>query len=123
MPAKRATKTSAEPKAAVKKPAKAKAEPSKKAAAKKPAAPKAATKTALKAAPKAATKSAPVSEAPKRKNGAERALVVVESPAKAKTIKKYLGSGYTVKASVGHVVDLPKSKMGVDVENGFLPEY
>ena len=45
--------------------------------------------------------------------------MVVESPAKAKTIKKYLGAGFTVKASVGHVMDLPKSKMGVDVENGF----
>jgi DNA topoisomerase-1 len=53
----------------------------------------------------------------------EKALVVVESPAKAKTIKKYLGSGFTVKASVGHVMDLPKSKMGVDVEHGFVPEY
>ncbi|MGZ6134100.1 MAG: toprim domain-containing protein, partial [Myxococcaceae bacterium] len=52
-----------------------------------------------------------------------RYLVVVESPAKAKTIKKYLGAGFTVKASVGHVMDLPKSKMGVDVEHGFLPEY
>src|SRR5438105_99128 len=50
-------------------------------------------------------------------------LVVVESPTKAKTIKKYLGSGYTVKASVGHVMDLPKSKIGVDVENGFQPVY
>ncbi|HSP79590.1 MAG TPA: type I DNA topoisomerase [Myxococcaceae bacterium] len=50
-------------------------------------------------------------------------LVVVESPAKAKTIKKYLGSGYTVKASVGHVKDLPKSKMGVDLEHDFEPEY
>jgi len=50
-------------------------------------------------------------------------LVVVESPAKAKTIKKYLGSGYTVKASVGHVMDLPKSKIGVDVEHGFKPVY
>src|SRR5436305_6513287 len=53
----------------------------------------------------------------------EKALVVVESPAKAKTIKKYLGSGYTVKASVGHVMDLPKSKMGVDIEHGFAPVY
>ena len=52
-----------------------------------------------------------------------RYLVVVESPAKAKTIKKYLGSGYAVKASVGHVKDLPKSKMGIDVEHGFRPEY
>jgi len=51
------------------------------------------------------------------------ALVVVESPAKAKTIKKYLGSGYTVKASVGHVLDLPKSNLGVDIANGFQPEY
>jgi DNA topoisomerase-1 len=51
------------------------------------------------------------------------ALVVVESPAKAKTIKKYLGRHYEVKASVGHVKDLPKSKMGVDVERGFRPQY
>jgi DNA topoisomerase-1 len=67
---------------------------------------------------------ATVSSAPakKAKNG-EKALVVVESPAKAKTIKKYLGAGFTVKASVGHVMDLPKSKMGVDVEHGFQPEY
>src|SRR5438067_2567472 len=50
-------------------------------------------------------------------------LVIVESPAKAKTIEQYLGSGYTVKASVGHIMDLPKSKMGVDIENGFEPEY
>ena len=49
--------------------------------------------------------------------------MVVESPAKAKTIKKYLGAGYTVKASVGHVKDLPKSKIGVDVEQDFKPEY
>src|SRR5512138_3454912 len=50
-------------------------------------------------------------------------LVVVESPAKAKTIKKYLGRGFDVKASVGHVKDLPKSKDGVDIENGFTPTY
>ena len=50
-------------------------------------------------------------------------LVIVESPAKAKTIKRYLGSDYQVTASVGHVVDLPKSKLGVDVEHGFKPEY
>ena len=53
----------------------------------------------------------------------QKALVIVESPAKASTIKKYLGAGFTVKASVGHVKDLPKSKMGVDVENSFRPEY
>lgn len=50
-------------------------------------------------------------------------LVIVESPAKAKTLSKYLGRDYTVKASVGHVVDLPKSKLGVDIENDFAPEY
>ncbi|MGO9830654.1 MAG: type I DNA topoisomerase [Myxococcaceae bacterium] len=61
-------------------------------------------------------------EAVPRRSGA-RYLVVVESPAKAKTIKKYLGAGYSVKASVGHIKDLPKSKMGVDVEHGFKPEY
>ncbi len=52
-----------------------------------------------------------------------RSLVVVESPAKAKTIKKYLGAGYTVKASVGHIKDLPKSKLSVDIDNGFAPHY
>ncbi|MDB4970617.1 MAG: topoisomerase [Myxococcales bacterium] len=57
------------------------------------------------------------------KGRGETALVIVESPAKAKTIKKYLGAGFTVKASVGHVMDLPKSKMGVDIEHGFTPEY
>jgi len=51
------------------------------------------------------------------------ALVVVESPAKARTIGKYLGAGYVVKASVGHVRDLPKSKIGVDFENNFEPSY
>ncbi len=50
-------------------------------------------------------------------------LVIVESPAKAKTIGKYLGRDYQVKASVGHIMDLPKSKLGVDVENGFAAEY
>ena len=52
-----------------------------------------------------------------------KALVVVESPAKAKTIGKYLGRNYVVKASVGHIKDLPKSKLGVDVEDGFTPQY
>jgi DNA topoisomerase I len=52
-----------------------------------------------------------------------KALVVVESPAKAKTINKYLGRDYKVIASMGHVRDLPKSKLGVDVEAGFEPEY
>ena len=50
-------------------------------------------------------------------------LVIVESPSKAKTIGKYLGPGYEVKASMGHVRDLPKSKMSVDIEGGFIPNY
>ncbi|MBR4108999.1 MAG: type I DNA topoisomerase [Oscillospiraceae bacterium] len=50
-------------------------------------------------------------------------LVIVESPSKAKTIGKYLGAEYTVKASMGHLRDLPKSTMGVDIEGGFAPQY
>ena len=50
-------------------------------------------------------------------------LVVVESPAKAKTIGKYLGAGYKVKASVGHIRDLPERELGVDIERGFEPKY
>ena len=50
-------------------------------------------------------------------------LVIVESPTKAKTVSKMLGSNYKVVASVGHIRDLPKSKMGIDIENNFEPEY
>ncbi len=50
-------------------------------------------------------------------------LVIVESPSKIKSVKKYLGSGYNVMASVGHVRDLPKSKLGVDIEKNFKPQY
>ncbi|HEX9291124.1 MAG TPA: type I DNA topoisomerase [Anaeromyxobacteraceae bacterium] len=74
---------------------------------------KAPAKTAKTAAPAAV----------KKAGAAGATLVVVESPAKAKTIKKYLGRAFDVKASVGHVKDLPKSKMGVDIEKGFAPEY
>ncbi len=52
-----------------------------------------------------------------------KSLVIIESPAKAKTISKFLGKGFQVKASVGHVKDLPKSKLGVDIEHDFRPEY
>ena len=52
-----------------------------------------------------------------------RYLVIVESPAKVKTIKKFLGSSYVVMASQGHVRDLPKSQLGIDVENDFEPKY
>ena len=50
-------------------------------------------------------------------------LVIVESPTKVKSVKKYLGTGYDVMASMGHIRDLPKSKLGVDIENGFKPQY
>ncbi len=53
----------------------------------------------------------------------EKHLVIVESPAKAKTINKILGKGYKVAASVGHIIDLPKSKFGVDLENQYTPHY
>ncbi|WP_130806951.1 type I DNA topoisomerase [Senegalia massiliensis] len=52
-----------------------------------------------------------------------KTLVIVESPAKAKTIGKFLGRKYKIKASVGHVIDLPKSKLGIDIENDFEPRY
>ncbi len=73
-----------------------------------------------------ADKATPTS--PPRAASADRArrsgkLVVVESPAKAKTIGRYLGSGYIVKSSVGHVRDLLKSRLSVDIENDFAPEY
>ncbi len=91
----------------------------KKAAARK-AAPK---KTAAKKS--AARKSAPVEvfDAEAEAHAAGKALVIVESPAKAKTIGKYLGSAFAVKATVGHVRDLPERTLGIDVENGFEPDY
>jgi DNA topoisomerase-1 len=52
-----------------------------------------------------------------------KSLIIVESPSKAKTINKYLGKKYVVKASVGHIIDLPKSKLGIDIKKGFKPEY
>jgi DNA topoisomerase-1 len=55
--------------------------------------------------------------------GAPRSLIIVESPAKARTIHRYLGASYVVKASMGHVRDLPKNRLGVDIENGFEPDY
>ena len=75
----------------------------------------AAKKTAAKTTAKKATAKKAAKPSPK--------LVIVESPAKAKTIQKYLGKGYEVMASMGHVRDLPKSRLGVDIEHDFQPEY
>ena len=63
------------------------------------------------------------SGATKRTASPRGKLVIVESPAKARTIGRYLGSGYTVKASMGHIRDLPKSTLGVDVDADFTPKY
>jgi DNA topoisomerase I len=64
-----------------------------------------------------------MAERGKKSSAKAGTLVIVESPAKAKTIEKYLGSGYTVAASMGHLIDLPKSRVAIDVENNFEPEY
>ena len=60
---------------------------------------------------------------PNKKNKMAKNLVIVESPAKAKTIEKFLGSDYQVESSFGHIADLPSKEIGVDVTNGFLPKY
>jgi DNA topoisomerase-1 len=101
--------------------------------------PKRSTKTPSKAAPSAKPAKASAAEPapgggkgkgatkaarPRAQVGGKgAALVIVESPTKAKTIGKYLGAGYDVKATVGHVRDLPTRELGVDVENGFEPKY
>lgn len=77
-----------------------------------------AVKKAKATASRKGSKSGKSAKSPGAKN-----LVIVESPAKAKTIEKYLGSNYKVLASMGHLIDLPKSRIGVDVEHGFEPEY
>ncbi|MCB9893738.1 MAG: type I DNA topoisomerase [Planctomycetes bacterium] len=101
--------------------------PKKAPAKKKPAAKKAGAKKAGVEKPAAKKKTAKKKSKKKaaKGKGARRGkpLVIVESPAKAKTINRYLGDGYIVKASVGHVRDLPKSKLGIDVEHDFEPQY
>ncbi len=88
----------------------------------------------MKAEKTAATKKPAIRKTATKKTAAKKAgggkkavksktLVIVESPAKAKTIEKYLGSKFKVLASMGHLIDLPKSRIGVDVNNGFEPEY
>lgn len=70
------------------------------------------------------TKTKPKTKIKKKKNTAKKTLVIVESPAKAKTIEKYLGKRkYEVMASMGHLRDLPKSQFGIDTENNFTPKY
>ena len=91
-------------------------------AARKPAGKKAAPKGEGTAKKPAAKKTAARKPAAKKAAGGTR-LVIVESPAKAKTIGKYLGRGYTVTASMGHIRDLPASTLGIDVENNYQPKY
>jgi DNA topoisomerase-1 len=96
---------------------------------KKPRAKKAIS--AADAAPAGARKRAPAKKKPSRNDIPEldvpgmagKSLVIVESPAKAKTIGKYLGSEYRVRATVGHVRDLPEKGLGIDIEHGFAPKY
>ncbi len=83
------------------------------------------TEAPVKPAPKKkSTKTTTKRTTAKKRTAAPRGkLVIVESPAKARSIGRYLGSGYTVKASMGHIRDLPKSTMGVDVDHDFTPKY
>ena len=90
------------------------------ATAKKSTAKKTAAKKAAK--PRARKNATAIDEGPPPEPGTT-SLVIVESPAKAKTIGKYLGRGYRVRATIGHVRDLPEKKIGIDIENGFEPEY
>ena len=72
---------------------------------------------------KAARSAAGAKKTKAKKDAKGGTLVLVESPTKAKTIERYLGRGYTVRASMGHLRDLPKSQFGIDVENNFEPKY
>ena len=99
------------------------------AAPKEPKAAKAPKASKARKAPTKRRKTPTMAVAPERPDSPEPAersgssLVIVESPAKAKTIGKYLGRAYRVKATVGHVRDLPQKKLGIDIESGFVPEY
>ena len=91
--------------------------------ARKTAAKSTAKKSAAGAKARARRSAAPVEEELPPAAPGTTSLVIVESPAKARTIAKYLGRAYRVKATVGHVRDLPEKKLGIDIENGFEPEY
>src|SRR6266581_924656 len=96
---------------------------SKRSAAKKKATAKAVARRGLTKVSEALDVTPPASNGtPEARGGGGGTLVIVESPAKAKTIGKYLGRGYRVRATVGHIMDLPAKKLGIDVEKGFKPE-
>ncbi|MCC6931477.1 MAG: type I DNA topoisomerase [Gemmatimonadaceae bacterium] len=101
----------------------ASARPSAKKSTKRTAAAKRSKSTKAPAASTRTRRSAAVAEVEEPVVAGTSALVIVESPAKAKTIGKYLGRGYRVKATIGHVRDLPEKKLGIDVDKGFEPEY
>ncbi|HET6449703.1 MAG TPA: type I DNA topoisomerase [Spirochaetia bacterium] len=91
-----------------------------------PMSPQSGDRPAPKKKPAAGRSAGGKSGSASRAAGARRrkqVLLIVESPAKGKTIEKYLGKGYTVAASMGHLIDLPKSRLAIDVENTFEPEY
>src|SRR5215218_6232962 len=90
------------------------------AAAKAPA--RGGAKSAAKATGARGRKAAPVEDEGPPPAAGTTSLVIVESPAKAKTIGKYLGRGYRVRATVGHIMDLPEKKLGIDIDKGFEPE-
>ena len=123
MPAKKAAPKKAAKTAKAAAPVSSAAAPARKAA-KKAVAKKASAKKAV--ARKAAARRSAAIEEPEDLEPAPAggtALVIVESPTKAKNIGKYLGRGYTVRATVGHVRDLPAKKLGIDIDKGFAPEY
>ncbi len=101
----------------------AKKTPSKSAGKKRGSVTKATAKTGEAKPTKTSKSSSPRATANGSASSRGKSLVIVESPAKARTIEKYLGSGFSVVASVGHIIDLPVSSLGVDVENDFAPQY
>ncbi len=129
MPTKKAapkTAAKAGTSASAKAPAAAAAKTAAKSAVKTPARKAPAKKAAKKAVKKATSRKSAVAETFEDNEPAPAggtSLVIVESPTKAKNIGKYLGRGYTVRATVGHVRDLPAKKLGIDIDHGFEPEY
>ena len=117
-----AIKKTSRAKGATKTPATRRTSPAAKAAAKRGAVAAVRADGALAVAAKRGRKAAVTEYGDTDAPSGSTSLVIVESPAKAKTIGKYLGRGYRVKATVGHIMDLPEKKLGIDVENGFEPD-